>query len=419
MSTTSVALNPVGASARLAGLRKWALLPVVLAGTAMVILDFFIVNVAMPATQRDLHAGAGAIQWVVAGYGLALAAGLITGGRLGDHFGRRKMFGLGLALFTLTSAACGVAPNAEILVAGRVAQGLASALLMPQVLAIIGVAYDGEDRVKAITAYALTLGLAAVAGQLIGGVLIQLDIAGLSWRSCFLVNVPVGVGALVLTARLVPESRAASSGRLDLVGAALVTVGLVAFALPLIDGRQYGWPTWTWLSLGASPVVLGAFALFQRRLAARGGSPLVAPALFRERAFRVGLGMLVVFYASVASFFLVLALYLQNGRGLSALDSGLVFSFEGIGFMATSMAGPAITRRFGVQGLALGAAIRAVALAGFWVAVERIGGGGSVAWVALALLVDGAGMGMVMGPSTQLVPRRTVDPDGGPPRRRA
>ena len=402
MSTTSLALNPVGAS-RLAGLRKWALLPVVLAGTAMVILDFFIVNVAMPATQRDLHAGAGAIQWVVAGYGLALAAGLITGGRLGDHFGRRKMFALGLALFTLTSAACGVAPNAEILVAGRVAQGLASALLMPQVLAIIGIAYEGEDRIKAITAYALTLGLAATAGQLIGGALIQIDIAGLGWRSCFLVNVPVGIAALVLTARVVPESRAAASGRLDLVGAALVTVGLVAFALPLIDGRQYGWPTWTWLSLAASPVLLGAFVLFQRRLAARGGSPLVAPALFRERAFRVGLGMLVVFYSSVASFFLVLALYLQNGRGLSALDSGIVFSFEGIGFMATSMAGPAITRRLGVQGLAAGAAIRAVALAGFFVVVERIGGGGSVAWVALALLLDGAGMGMVMGPSVQLV----------------
>jgi EmrB/QacA subfamily drug resistance transporter len=403
MSTTSVALNPVGAISRLAGLRKWALLPVVLAGTAMVILDFFIVNVAMPATQRDLHAGASAIQWVVAGYGLALAAGLVTGGRLGDHFGRRRMFALGLALFTLTSAACGVAPNAEILVAGRVAQGLASALLMPQVLAIIGIAYDGEERVKAITAYALTLGLAAVAGQLIGGALIQIDIAGLGWRSCFLVNVPVGIAALALTFRFVPESRAASSGRLDLVGAALVTVGLVAFALPLIDGRQYGWPTWTWLSLAASPVVLGAFVLFQRRLAARGGSPLVAPALFRERAFRVGLGMLVVFYAGVASFFLVLALYLQDGRGLSALDSGLVFSFEGIGFMATSMAGPAITRRLGVQGLALGAAVRAAALAGFWLLIGHVGGGGSVAWVALALLLDGAGMGMVMGPSMQLV----------------
>jgi predicted MFS family arabinose efflux permease len=182
-----------------------------------------------------------------------------------------------------------------------------------------------------------------------------------------------------------------------------VTVGLAAVMVPLIDGRQQGWPAWTWASLAAAPVILGAFALYQRRLAARGGTPLVAPVLFRERAFRVGMGMLVVFYASVASFFLVLALYLQNGRGLSALDSGLIFSAEGIGFLATSMAGPAITKRLGVQGLALGAAVRAVALLGFWIAVGQIGTGGSVAWVALALLIDGAGMGMVMGPSTQMV----------------
>src|SRR5581483_771880 len=209
MSTTSFALNRVE-NHRIAGLRKWALMPVVLAGIAMVVLDFFIVNVAMPATQSDLHAGAGAIQWVVAGYGLALAAGLITGGRLGDMFGRRRIFAVGLALFTLTSAAAGAAPTAEFLVAARVGQGLASALLMPQVLAIIGVAYDGEDRVKAITAYALTMGLAAVAGQLIGGVLIQLNIAGLDWRSCFLVNVPVGLAALAMVPRLVPETKAQS-----------------------------------------------------------------------------------------------------------------------------------------------------------------------------------------------------------------
>jgi EmrB/QacA subfamily drug resistance transporter len=402
MSTTSIALNRVE-NPRFAGLRKWALMPVVLAGIAMVVLDFFIVNVAMPATQSDLHAGAGAIQWVVAGYGLALAAGLITGGRLGDMFGRRRIFAVGLALFTLTSAAAGAAPTAEFLIAARVGQGLASALLMPQVLAIIGVAYDGEDRVKAITAYALTMGLAAVAGQLIGGVLIQLNIAGLDWRSCFLVNVPVGLAALAMVPRLVPETKAQRTGRLDLVGADLVTAGLVAIILPLIDGRQYGWPAWTWISMAAAPVLLAAFGLYQRRLAGRGGSPLVAPALFRERAFRVGLGMLVVFYASVASFFLVLALYLQNGRGLSALDSGLVFSFEGIGFLATSMAGPAITKRLGVQGLAVGAAIRAVALLGFWIAIGQIGTGGSVVWVALSLLIDGAGMGMVMGPSTQMV----------------
>jgi MFS family permease len=176
----------------------------------MVVLDFFIVNVAMPAVQRDLDAGVGAIEWIVAGYGLAFAAGLVTAGRLGDQFGRRRLFGWGLAAFTLTSAACGLAPDAGLLVAARVAQGMAAALLMPQVLAIIGVAYEGRDRARAITAYAMTLGVAAVAGQLVGGALIEADLAGLGWRLCFLVNVPIGLAALAALRRTVDESRADS-----------------------------------------------------------------------------------------------------------------------------------------------------------------------------------------------------------------
>ena len=240
MSATTETLGAFH-GARAAGLRKWAALPVVLAGTFMVVLDFFIVNVAMPTMQSDLNAGASAIQWVVAGYGLAFAAGLITGGRLGDQLGRRRMFTIGLALFVLTSAACGVAPSAGLLVAARVAQGASSALLMPQVLAILGVAYTGPDRMKALLAYTMTLGIAAVGGQLIGGILIELDPAGLDWRACFLVNVPVGLLALAFVGRTVPESRAGET-RLDLLGTDMITVGLVAILLPLIEGRDHGWP---------------------------------------------------------------------------------------------------------------------------------------------------------------------------------
>jgi MFS family permease len=187
---------------------RWAALAVVLTGTFMVVLDFFIVNVAMPAMQADLHAGTGAIEWVIAGYGLTFATFLITAGRLGDQLGRRRMFSLGLALFTLASAACGLAPSPAVLVGARLVQGLAAALLSPQVLSIIGVVYEGPDRVRAISIYGIVLGLAAVGGQLIGGVLVQADIAGLGWRSCFLINVPVGLAALVVAARAVPESRA-------------------------------------------------------------------------------------------------------------------------------------------------------------------------------------------------------------------
>jgi EmrB/QacA subfamily drug resistance transporter len=400
MSATTEALTTVRVGdARALGLHKWALMPVVLAGVAMVVLDFFIVNVAMPTMQSDLGAGASALQWVIASYGLAFAAGLITGGRLGDQFGRRRMFTVGLALFVVTSALCGVAPSAAALVAARAAQGLASALLMPQVLAILGVAYDGADRLKALTAYAMTLGIAAVSGQLIGGVLIELDPAGLDWRSCFLVNVPVGLVALALVRRTVPESRGGDS-RLDLVGADLVMLGLIAILVPLIEGREHGWPAWTWASFAAGALLLGSFAIYQRRVAARGGSPLVHPELFAERAFSAGLATIVVFYATVASFFLVLALELQDGRGLDALESGLVFAFEGLGFLATTMTAGALVARFGRQVLAIGALVRGLALVTLYAVV---GAHGSVALMAATLVLDGAGMGLVMGPIITMV----------------
>lgn len=403
MSATTETLGAVRVQARTASLRKWAPLPIVLAGVAMVVLDFFVVNVAMPTMQAELHAGASAIQWVVAGYGLAFAAGLITGGRLGDQLGRRRMFTLGLALFVITSAACGLAPSAETLIAARVAQGVASALLMPQVLAILGVAYTGPDRIKALTAYTMTLGIAAVGGQLVGGALIQLDPAGLDWRACFLVNVPIGLAALALVGRVVPESRADGHHRLDLVGADLVILGLVAVLLPLIEGREQGWPLWTWASFAAAGLLLIAFGLYQRRVARRGGSPLVPPELFAHRAFTAGMATVVLFFVTVASFFLVLALELQEGRGLGALESGLVFGFEGLGFFLTTLTAGRFVARLGRQALALGALVRAVALVGLYVAVDHMGEHGSVLWLAPALLLDGAGLGLVMGPIIAIV----------------
>jgi EmrB/QacA subfamily drug resistance transporter len=401
MSATTETLTTVRFESRtVAALSKWAALPVVLIGVFMVVLDFFIVNVAMPTMQQDLGAGASAIQWVVAGYGLAFAAGLITGGRLGDQLGRRRMFTIGLALFVVTSLACGVAPTATTLIVARVAQGAASALLMPQVLAILGVAYLGADWMKALTAYTMTLGIAAVGGQLIGGALIALDPAGLDWRACFLVNVPVGLAALALVGRTVPESRAGEKSRLDLLGADLITLGLVAILLPLIEGREHGWPLWTWASFTAAGVLLVAFALYQRRLARSGGAPLVHPELFAQRAFSAGLATVVLFYATVASFFLVLALELQEGRGLSALDSGLVFGFEGIGFFITTLTAGRFVARLGRQALALGALVRAVALVALFVA---IGAHAPIGAIAACLVVDGAGMGLVMGPMIGIV----------------
>ena len=381
-----------------AGWRHWIALAVILAGTFMTFLDFFIVNVAIPSTQRDLLASSAQIQWVVAGYGLAYASCLITGSRLGDVYGRRRVFMIGLAVFTLASLACGVAANPATLITARVGQGLAAALLFPQVLSILGVMYSGTDRVRAFVAYGMTLGLAAVGGQLIGGALIQADPDGLGWRTCFLINVPIGALALFLTPRVVPESRAEDRSRLDLVGAALVTLGLVAVVLPLVDGREQGWPAWTWICLAAAVPLLLAFVGHQRRRAARGRTPLIDLRLFGERAFSVGVASVLVFYAGLASYFLVLALYLQQGNGLNALDSGLTVTPMGLGFFATTIVARRLATALGRHLPSLGALLLAAGLVATSLAAGHIGTTGSVGWIVPALFVDGLGMGMVTAP---------------------
>jgi EmrB/QacA subfamily drug resistance transporter len=325
-SNSSTLALPIGGRAVPARDTRWAALPVLLIGTFMVVLDFFIVNVALPSMQHDLHAGTGAIEWVVAGFALTSAVFLITAARLGDRIGRRRTFAIGLGVFTLASAACGAAGSPSVLVAARLAQGVGAALVMPNVLSIINVTYAGADLPRALGIYGLVMGLAAACGQLIGGGLIQANVAGSGWRACFLINVPVGIAALALAPRLVPESRSERQTRLDPVGALLLTVGLTAVVLPLVEGRQHGWPAWTWVAFGIAPLLLLGFVSHQRRLARHGGEPLLPPAMFRARSFTAGLVTQLAFWSGQASFFLVLALYLQQGRGLSALDAGLVFT---------------------------------------------------------------------------------------------
>jgi EmrB/QacA subfamily drug resistance transporter len=376
----------------------------------MVVLDFFIVNVALPSMQSDLHAGNGAIEWVVAGYALTSAVFLIAASRLGDRFGRRRALSVGLALFTLSSAVCGVAGSADVLVVGRLVQGAAAAAMMPNVLALISVIYVREsERVRALSAYGMVMGLAAVGGQLIGGLLVQADVAGLGWRSCFLINVPIGVVALALAWRVVPESRDPAARRLDVLSTTLITVGLTAIVLPLVEGRQHGWPAWTWISLALAPAILFAFALRQRRLSRAGAAPLVEPGLFRVRTFSAGLVTQLVFWCGQASFFFVLAVYLQRGRGLDALQAGLVFTILAAAYLVASLRAPALSVRHGRRLVGIGA----LGLAGghllLLATVSDVGVGGSVATLAPSLLLIGAGMGLVIAPLATIV-MASVDP---------
>src|SRR6185312_6364119 len=388
----------LGVASRRRSLRRWLALPAMLAGTFMVTLDFFIVNVAIPSIQHDLHTDTAAIEWVVAGYGLAYAALLIVGGRLGDLRGRRSVFVYGLAVFTLASAACGLAPGAGSLIVARIAQGLGAALLAPQVLAMVGTIYTGTDRTRAFAAYGLVLGIASACGQVIGGLLIRADIFGLGWRACFLVNIPIGLAALLLTPACVPESRAGAGSRLDLRGAVFVTLSIGATLLPLIEGRVRGWPAWTWVSLAMAGVLLAAFIVHQRRRAAAGGATLIDPALFRLGRFRLGLVAVMALFGGVASFFFVLALDLQQGRGLAPLPSGLVFSAMGLSFSATSLTAGAIGRRIGHPPLVIGALGMAVGLGVLRLIVAWFGVGGPTSLLIAGLLIDGAGMGLVMTP---------------------
>ncbi|MFI8454281.1 MFS transporter [Kitasatospora sp. NPDC085464] len=411
------------------------LLPVVLTATFMTALDVFVVNVALPSLQADLGAGPAAVQWVMAGFSLALAAGLVTAGRLGDRYGRRRVFGLGLALFTLASAGCGFAPTAAALVGARVVQGLSAALMGPQVLAILRTAFSGAAQARAFARYGLTMGVGAVFGQLIGGLLIRADLFGLGWRSCFLINLPIGLVALAMVRRSLPESRAQQRPGLDPVGVLLVSTAMTALVLPLIQGPQLGWPLWTVLCLGASLVLLAAFAVHQHRAtprdtttaanaanatsattaanaanattAATAGTgnttPLVDTRLFHSRAFSAGVLAQLAFWLGQGSFFLVLALHLQFGRGLDALGAGLVFTAIGLGYLITSNTTHRVTARLGGRrtitfgGLLMTAGLGLLALAAYDVA------DGSVWWLAPGLFVDGLGMGLVIAPVTAVV----------------
>jgi MFS family permease len=359
--------------------------------------------VTIPSLRAGLGASTAAIEWVVAGYGLTFAVFLMSAGRLGDRIGRRRAFSIGLALFVLASASCGLAPSAPALVGARLARGLGAALISTNVLSMIGVLYTGPGRVRAITVYGMVMGVAATGGQLVGGLLIQANVAGAGWRSVFLINVPVGAAALVLAPRLVPESRAELARRVDLVGMALVTLGLTALVLPLVEGGQLGWPAWTWVSLGAALLLLGALGAHQRWLAGRGGARLLDPALFANGILRAGLVTQLSFWCGQAALFLVLALYLQDGRGLDPLRAGLVFTILAAAFLIASLRAPSLTLRLGRDLITVGALVLAAGDVALLAAVAREGTGGPFWLLAPGLALVGAGQGLCITPLTATV----------------
>jgi MFS family permease len=363
--------------------RRWKALAVVLIASFMILLDISIVNVAIPSVQRDLGATFAEIQWVLAGYQLAYAVVLITGGRLGDIFGRKRLFIIGVSGFTLAS------------------------LMYPQVLSVVQVSFPPRERGAAFGIFGGVIGVASISGPLLGGLLIQADIHvgdhALLWRPIFLVNLPIGIGAVVAAFVFLRESRAPSAPRLDIPGVVLATIGLFLIAFPLVEGRDAGWPVWAYLMLAGGVLVLLGFRRYIDVRARRGGSPLIEPDLFRDRAFVIGSLIAMVFLAGIPAFFLTFSLYLQIGLGYTALHTGLTTLPFALLSAAASGASIRLAPKLGKRILSLGCAVLVAGIIGLWLTVGAAGPAVNSYQMIPALAVCGLGLGLVVAPLINII----------------
>jgi MFS family permease len=304
--------------------RERRLLSVLLAPMFMYQADTTIVNVANPAIGADLHATAAELELVIGGYLLGSATMFITGARLGQMRGYRRMFLLGMSVFAVSSLLCGLAPSPLALIATRVAQGAGGALMVPQVLTSIQVSFEGQSRARALSLYPTALAGGAVVGQLLGGALVAADLFGTGWRPIFLINVPIAAVVLIAGRRLLAPDRGRDhDARLDLPGTALLSTALLMVVLPLTLGRQEQWPAWTWICLAAGLSLLIAFVIVERRVSAAGGSPLLDLGALSRPAIRWGLTPQAIAISTYFALLFTLAVYLQQGLGDSPLVSGL------------------------------------------------------------------------------------------------
>jgi EmrB/QacA subfamily drug resistance transporter len=302
--------------------KKIALIIVCL-GFVMDLLDSTIVNIAIPSIQTNLHATYSDIQWILAGYTLTFAVLLITGGRMGDVFGYKKLFMFGMAGFTVASLLSGSAPNIQILIFARLLQGAMAALMVPQVISIMQIMYKPEERAGINGLFGMLGGAAASLGPVIGGLLIKANIANLDWRPIFLINVPVGIFGLFMAFKYLPDGKSPHPLKLDIVGTILIMVTLLLLVFPLIEGRELNWPAWSFIMIAASIPILFIFIYQQRSRDRKDGSPLVLPSLFKNHSFGVGMGINLIFEMVMIGFFLTFGLFLQIGIGYSPLHAAL------------------------------------------------------------------------------------------------
>jgi EmrB/QacA subfamily drug resistance transporter len=378
-------------------------LAIILTATFMILLDISIVNVGIPSIQRDLHASFAQIQFVIAGYQLAYGVVLITGGRLGDILGRKRMFMIGVAGFTVASGLCGLSQSGEQIVAARVLQGLMASLMYPQIFSIIRVTFPPQELPTALGILGGVIGLATIAGPLAGGLIIQANFLGLDWRPIFLINIPIGIFALVAAALRLPESRAPNAPKLDIAGVLIVSVALFLLTFPLVEGRDAGWPWWSFAMLAASAAVMAFFVVFERRRERTGLDPLVVSSLFRNRAFVVGLLIFIVFFSGLPSFFLTVNLWLQLGLGFTALHSGLTIVPFAVGSGLASGLSIRLVPRFGKRVLIAGAGLATIGVLITIYSIHVIGTD-LHSWQTIpAFFIGGVGLGLLIAPSLNFI----------------
>ncbi|GAB5101152.1 MFS transporter [Caballeronia sp. HLA56] len=324
-----------------------------LVGAFLPPLDFFIVNVALPSIQSTLQTSAAELQLVISGYAAAYAVFLITGGRLGDLFGRRRIFLIGVTGFGLTSVICGLASSPAMLILGRVLQGLSAAAMAPQGLASIHALFPEKERARALGLYGAAVGLAAVAAQALGGALISADLFHLAWRVIFLINLPVVAAVLIFGLPLLPDVRGDSPAPIDRIGVLLCALMLGLLIVPLVEGRELDWPWWTVAMLIACPAAGVGFCRYEMGYARRGGVPLISLELIRRPGLMSGLTGVLFFYV-VSAFFLTFSVYLQAGLGMSPFETGQVFLPFGVGAFIGPLTTPLAIRLFGDRVPAIG-----------------------------------------------------------------
>lgn len=380
----------------------WIGLGVLLLAGFVTIFDLFVVNIAIPSIQRDLHVNMAQIGFIIAGYELAFGTFLITGGRLGDIFGRRRLFIVGMAGFTLASVLCGQAQGAAFIIGARVLQGMAAALLFPQVYASIRATFSAVRARRAFALLGMTLGLAAIAGQVLGGWLVSADLFSLGWRNIFFVNIPVGLFA-IFTARYIPESRMPEHTELDWAGVMLISTGLALLLVSIIEGPLRGWPAWCWWSLGSAALLLTLFYRQQEYRRKAGGIPMVDMQLLTQRRFTLSAILVLLIYSTSSSFFLCFALLAQNGLDLDPFTAGSIFAPCSIGFILASLASPRMTARWGTMAIAFGAHIYALSTALLIAQVWLTGSTLLPVHLIPILIAVGAGQGLIMTPLLNVV----------------